>query len=407
MDKTKGSLLYFSTEVPVGTSRLVARLNGTSNLTTNDCDLFARFGSFPSKTLYAAKGKESLSGEMITISNPAAGTWHFMLYGVTDYSDVTLTVNCYSVTDIVLTQIPVNDLPVPSKAVFKGKVVDEAGAGIPKMTLQVRNPITGLTSTLAKTDAKGFFSYSTAIGSEGEHTFDFFFTDMPDTAKGTASHTVSTRKGCLEDNDFFDSSAYIPAVPVEVPLQTDIIGLQNFLNIRNGWTDGAIDGTYETMWVESTLAKAKDDTQLEDQLETGLNLLLYGVEGTGVGNDTTNTSALSAVPFVVHVEATKQGDVLTALNTLGIISGAQKTDIEAGSTGIIAVTSLSDPDEGLTPVDISLLAREQLELLAKIAGNSDVSGSIDVTYSGIASKQLTVMLASGRQINVVVAGFVK
>ncbi|MFZ2656415.1 MAG: leucine-rich repeat protein [Victivallales bacterium] len=403
----KGGILYFSTEVPVGTTRLVAILNGTSNLTANDCNVYAKFANYPTVSSFNAKGVENIASEILTVSNPAVGTWYFMLYGVTEYSDVTLTVNCYSVADIVLTQIPVNDLPVPSKAVFKGKVVDESGAGIPKMTLQVRNPITGLTSTLVKTNAKGFFSYSTAIGSEGEHTFDFFFTDMPDTAKGTASHTVSTRKGCLEDNDFFDSSAYIPAVPVEVPLQTDIIGLQNFLNIRNGWTDGAIDGTYETMWVESTLAKAKDDTQLEDQLETGLNLLLYGVEGTGVGNDTTTTSALSAVPFVVHVESLeKQTVVLDALNALGIIDGTQKTDIENGDIGIIAVTSLSDPGEGLTPVDISLLACEQLELLAKLAAG-DASFVEDKTYSGVASKILTVTLSSGRQINVVVAGFVK
>ncbi|MFZ2657051.1 MAG: leucine-rich repeat protein [Victivallales bacterium] len=407
IDKTKGSILYFSTEVPAGTVRLVATLNGTSNSTANDCNVYAKFANYPTVSSYNAKGVENSTNEVLTVSNPSEGTWYFMLYGVTEYSDVTLTVNCYSVADIVLTQIPVNDLPIPFKAVFKGRVVDEIGTGIPNMILQVRNPITGLTSFLpAKTDAKGFFSYSTKIGSEGEHTFDFFFTDIPDTAKGIASHTVATRKGCFEDNSFFDSSAYVPAAPVAVPLQADIIGLQNFLNTRNGWTDGTFDNAYATMWVESTLVKAKDDAQLESQLVDGLYLLLYGVEGAGVGNDTTNTSALSAVPFVVHVEATKQGDVLTALNTLGIISGAQKTDIEAGSTGIIAVTSLSDPDEGLTPVDISLLAREQLELLANLAAG-DASFVEDKIYSGVAAKILTVMLASGRQINVVVAGFVK
>ncbi|MFZ2658132.1 MAG: hypothetical protein WAX69_24580 [Victivallales bacterium] len=275
------------------------------------------------------------------------------------------------------------------------------------MTLQVRNPITGLTGTLAKTDAKGFFTYSTMIGSEGEHTFDFFFTDMPDTAKGTASHTVATRKGCLEDNNFFDSSSYIPAAPVAVPLQEDIIGLQNFLNIRNGWTNGTFDNAYATMWVESTLAKAKDDAQLTDKLDYhGLYLLLYGVEGAGVGNDATTTSALSAVPFAVRVEYSKRASVLAVLKTLGIISGAQETAINGGRIGIIAVTSLSDPDEGLTPVDISLLACEQLELLAKLAAG-DASFVEDKTYSGVASKILTVTLSSGRQINVVVAGFVK
>jgi hypothetical protein len=275
------------------------------------------------------------------------------------------------------------------------------------MTLQVRNPITGLTSTLAKTDAKGFFTYSTKIGSEGEHTFDFFFTDIRDTAKGTASHTVATRKGCIEDNGFFDSSDDMPAAPVAVPLQADVIGLQNFLNTRNGWNEEVIDDDYAIMWVVSTLVKAKDDAQLTDKLGYhGLYLLLYGVEGAGVGNDATTTSALSAVPFAVRVEYSKRASVLAVLKTLGIISGAQETAINGGRIGIIAVTSLSDPDEGLTPVDISLLAREQLELLAKLAAG-DASFVEDKTYSGVPSKILTVTLDSGRQINVVVAGFVK
>ncbi|MFZ2658439.1 MAG: hypothetical protein WAX69_26130 [Victivallales bacterium] len=211
-------------------------------------------------------------------------------------------------------------------------------------------------------------TYSPYGANLGRIAFDFFFTDIPDTAKGTASHTVTTGKGCLEDNSFFNSSAYIPAAPVAVPLQTDIIGLQNFLDIRNGWTEGTFEDKYATMWVEGTLVKAKDDAQLADPLDYGLYLLLYGVEGAGVGNDTTTTSALSAVPF--------------------------------------SVTTLSDPEEGLTPVSISLLACEQLEVLAKLAAG-DASSVEDKTYSGVPSKIRTVTLSSGRQINVVSTAFVK
>ena len=71
------------------------------------------------------------------------------------------------------------------------------------------------------------------------------------------------------------------------------------------------------------------------------------------------------------------------------------------------MASLNDPGEGLAPVRISLLAGEQLELLAKLAGNHGTSGAADVKYSDVASKQVTVTLASGRRINVVAAGFVK
>ncbi len=402
---------YFSADVPMGTSRLVAFLNGVppSVESTNDCDLFAKFAYYPTKSSFTAKAVEDLVAktEILTVNNPAPGTWYFLLYGTSAYSNVTLTVKCYSVTDIVLTQVPSNDLAVPFTAAFKGKVVDEIGTGIPNMVVQARDPIRGLTASLAKTDAKGVFSYSALINSEGEHTFDFYFTEMPDIAKGTASHTVATRKGCFESNNFFDMSFYLPAKPVPVALQSDITGLQNLLGIRNGWAGGAIDTDYETMWINSTVVKAKDDAQLVGKLDEGLYMFFYGVEGAGVGNDTTTIAALSTVPFVVHVENSKLLDVLAALNALGVIDGTQKDAIRGGSVGIVAVASLNNPDEGLIPVSISLLACEQLELLAKLAGNNGVSGAADVKYSDVASKQVTVTLASGRRINVVSAAFVK
>ncbi|MFZ2654319.1 MAG: hypothetical protein WAX69_05345 [Victivallales bacterium] len=406
--RAKGTALYYSLDVPMGATRMVATLEGVAPPIglSNDCDLYAKFANFPTKALYGAKGIENKTTEVIIISKPASGTWYFMLYGTTAYADMTLTVTYYTMADIVLTQIPVNDLPVPFTAVFKGKVIDDNKVGIPNIVLQVRNPITGLTSTLIKTDTKGVFSYSVKINSEGEHTFDFFFDKIPDDAKGTASHTVATRKGCMEANNFFDFSAYLPAATVAVPLQADIIGLQNFLNTRNGWGEEDIVGIYETMWVDSTLVKAGDDAKLAAKLDEGLYMFFYGVEGAGAGNDTSTTSALSAVPFVVHVKTSMRDAVLAGLKTLGVIDDAQKTAIETGSIGIVAVVSLNDPEEGPTPVSISLLACEQLELLAKLA-KGDGTDVADVKYSDVAAKLVTVMLANGRKINVVAAGFVK
>ena len=408
----KGSALYYSMDVPVGTTRLVATLAGTPPpIGTNDCDLFARFANYSTVALFNAKGVENKTDEILTVTNPAAGTWYFLLYGTTAYSNVMLTVNCYAVADIVLTQIPVNDLAVPFTALFKGKVVDETGAGIPNIIVQVRNPITGLTTSLTKTDASGLFTYSTLINTEGEHTFDFFFTDMPDTVKGTASHTVATRKGCLETNGFFDFSAYLPATPVAVPLQADIVGLQTFLDIRNGWDYlGTVNpgDKYETMWINNTLVKANDDAQLAAKLDEGLYMFFYGVEGAGVGNDTSTLSALSAVPYVVHVNSSTLSTVVTNLNTLGIINDTSKAAILAGNIGIVAVTSLSSPNEATdNNYNISLLAREQLEILAKLAGNQGTSGITDVKYSEVTAKHVTITLANGRKINVVVTGFVK
>ena len=409
------SSAYYSIDVPVGTIRLVAALDGTGRLTpANDCDLFAKFANFPTLTSYNAKGVENKLNEILTVSNPSAGIWYFLLYGYTAYSGVTLTVNYYSVADIVLTQVPVNDLAVPFTAVFRGRVVDEIKTGIPNIVIQARNPITGLTSSLARTDASGSFQYSAPISTEGEHTFDFFFTEMPDKSKGTASHTVATRKGCFieEPNNFFDFSAYLPATPVPVSQQADIMGMQTFLDIRNGWdflgtvTPG---DTYETLWINSTIAEAGDDMQLRGNLDGGLYMFFYGVEGAGVGNDTTTVSALSAVPFVLHVESTaKKASVLAALKTLGLIDNAQELAINGGSLGIVAVAALSNPDEATDGnYNISLFAREQLEILAKIAGNTDISGAVDVNYSGVNAKQITITLANGRKINVVATVFVK
>ncbi|MEI6421237.1 MAG: fibronectin type III domain-containing protein, partial [Lentisphaerota bacterium] len=402
----KGSSLYYSVEVPIGTARLVATLNGTSNAVANDCNLFAKFANFPTRTSYTAKGVENTTSEILTVSNPSPGIWYFLLYGVTDYSGVTLKVKCYSVCDIKLTQVPLNDLAVPFTATFKGMVVDESGnTGVPNIVLQVRNPITGLTSSLTKTDAKGAFTYSAAISSEGEYTFDFLFTEMIDPYKGIASHTVWTRKGCREENDYFDSSSYLAATPA-VLVQADVNGMRNFLNIRNGWEYGAVDEACEAMWIEKTLASASSDASLTGKLDNGLYMLFYGVEGAGVGNDMTTASAFSAAPFVVHVEASKIDTVLSNLNALGIIDDTQKDAILAGNIGVVTVASLSSATEDIDGnMNISLMGREQLETLANLAAGLTSAEVID--YSGDTMKQVTITLSNGREINVVATVFVK
>ncbi|OGV55286.1 MAG: hypothetical protein A2X45_15440 [Lentisphaerae bacterium GWF2_50_93] len=419
-DKLKGSSLYYSVDVPYGTTRIVATLSGTPPPvgTTNDCDLFAKFANFPTKASYSAKGIENLVAktEILTVSNPAAGTWYFLLYGTMAYSNVTLTVKCYATTDILLTTVPSNDLEVPFTAAFKGKVVDETGTGIPNMLLQARNPITGLTTPLVKTDAKGCFAYSALINSEGEHTFDFFFNTMPDTAKGTASHTVATKKGCLDTvNNFFDLSGYIPAKPVVVADHADVRGLQNFLDIRNGWNTAdtvAPGDAYENMWINSTIVQAKDDAQLTGKLNEGLYMFFYGVEGAGVGNDTDKTpkSAFSAVPYVVHVSSDKRDIVLGNLKLNGIIDETQYNDIILnGKIGVVAVAAISNPVEGAVEGDctISMLACEQLEILVGLAEGSVPTADAD-KYSGTLTRKGTVTLpGSDRKINVLTSAFVK
>ena len=184
--------------------------------------------------------------------------------------------------------------------------------------------------------------------------------------------------------------------------------MQTFLNIRNGWDFlGTVPSdTYETMWINSTVIKAENDAQLLGKLDGGLYMFFYGVEGAGAGNDTSANPALSAVPFVVHVADEKRNEVLDNLkDDLGIITLTQYDDIKGGKVGIVAVAALSSPDEATDGYDISLLAREQLEILAKLAAGS---ASADAgTYSGLPVKKVAVTLENGRTINVVGAGFVK
>jgi hypothetical protein len=411
VNMAKGSSIYFSFDVPVKTSRLVATLSGTpppigSNngdlYAKNDCDLFAKFANYPTKTSYTAKGVENTESEVLTVSNPSAGTWFFLLYGTTAYSNITLTVNSYSTMDVVFTEVPQNDLPVPFTAKFKGKVVveDETGeAGIPNIVIKVRNPLTGLTSFLTKTDSKGVFSYSTTVNTEGEHTFDFFFTEIPD--------TVATRKGYLEPNNYFDFSAYLPATPLELT-HDDVIGMQTFLNIRNGWTEGAIDPTFENMWIEETLAAAPADTKLAEKLDAGLYMFFYGVEGASVGNNMSIISAFSAVPFVVRVASDNKEFVLGKLKAQGIIDETQYKDIhEKNKTGVVTVATRSSATEEIDGnMNISLLACEQLEILANLAGSSILRADGD-KYSDILTKQATLTISSGREINVLISAFVK
>ena len=411
----KGSSLYFSVVIPMGTNRLVATLNGTpAPRGDNDCDLFAKFANLPTKTSYNAKGVENTASEILNVSNPSPGTWYFLLYGATAYENVTLTVNCYSVTDILLTQLPSNDMAAPFTATFKGMVVDETGdTGIPNIVLQVRNPITGLTSFLTKTDTNGHFTYSANINTEGEHTFSFLFTDIPDIAKGAASHTVWTRKGCLEPNNFFDFSSYLAATPAELS-QGDTIGLQNFLNIRNGWEFGAINEPYEAMWLVKTIGATQTDANFSDKLDAGLYMFFYGVEGGRVGNDMTPTSAFSAVPYVVHVSSTPStvstpstiSTVLSNLKTLGIIDDTQESAILAGDVGVVTVASLSSASEGVDgDMNISLPGREQLEILAALAAGAADTENFE--YSGVPAKKAMLTLGSGRKINVVMSAFLK
>jgi hypothetical protein len=413
----KGSARYYSIDVPAGTTRLVVTLSGP-NTAADGCDVYAKLGSYPTTASYNKKGVNTKTDEVLTVSNPAEGIWYIMLYGAGtgEYSGRTLNAACYSVADIYLTTVPPGDLSAPFTATFKGKVVDKSGCGISGLTLMARNPITGLNSYLtAKTDASGEFTYSAAISTEGEHTFDFFFTDMPDTAKGTASHTVFTKNTSLYTSDF-DFSAYMRATLAELT-DAETLGMQEFLNTSNGWDDCAVSETYQAMWIDKTVGTVQGDKALLGKLDAGLYLFLYGVEGAGAGNDTGTiastsgavpVSGLSPVPFIVHVNDVDKATVLANLLLLGIMDETTMAGLAAGKVGVVAVAAFSGVDGS---PNISLDAGEQLNLLSNIANNAALEFVQDGKYADVLTKKFKVTVSAAgetdvRQINVITSSFV-
>ncbi|MEI6422708.1 MAG: pre-peptidase C-terminal domain-containing protein, partial [Lentisphaerota bacterium] len=145
--------------VPAGVSRLVVKAWNV----TGSCDLYAKLGMYPTTANYNAKGA-SMKGsadKTLTVTNPAEGTWYVLLYGsgAAGYKYTSLSIDYYTSSDIIFTQVPPDDLAVPFTAVFKGRVLDRSGTGIPGLNLQVRDPLTGLQTWLpAKTDSNGYFT---------------------------------------------------------------------------------------------------------------------------------------------------------------------------------------------------------------------------------------------------------
>ena len=281
--------------------------------------------------------------------------------------------------------------------------------GIAGLGIQVRDPITGLSSWLAsKTDASGYFTYSAIITGEGEYTYDFFFTGIPDNTKSIGSWTVKTKKSPSETSGFFDFSTYLTGTLVELSsTSTPSLGtMQTYMNVRRGFADGPADADSETFWVENTLALAQADTGITSKLDSGLYLLLYGTEGAAIGNGMTAKPGLTASPLLVHVTSGEQGNVIT--NLADFIDPAVVANIASGGIGVVAITVVNNKDEGSGGIgyDISLFADQQLDLLANLAGKIGVTFDTadDRTY-GTSSTRLAKIVIGARTVGVRVGSF--
>lgn len=376
------SQAIYKITIPSGCSRLVATLTPLAGA-TGDCDMYAKFNSYPTTLSYNTKGVEGvpITNETLTVTNPTAGDWYILLYGASTatYSNIQFSVTYYMATNIVITLVPADDQIAPMTPTFKGQVVDEDKKGIPGLTVGVRNPLTGLTFWITtKTDLNGYFTYSTQLCADGEYTFDFYLSTIPDNTTSIASYTVKTRRA---PSGVFDFAGYIPAT-IATLSKTDVGNLQSYMNARRGFANGTLALlAYESLWIDNTLLAASADSKITAKLDSGLYMLYYGTESAAVGNCGTTVSAdnlgLKTTPLLVRVASGSQEAVFASLSANGLIDNALMENVRNGGIGVVVVTAVNNPDEtGVDyDCDISLYSDFQMDLLANIAGNTYVTPS--------------------------------
>lgn len=81
------STRMFRVEVPAGATSVSFALRGTSG----DADLYVRYGTPPTLTVYDARPYRADSNETVTPTTARAGTWYVMVHAYSTYSATTLT----------------------------------------------------------------------------------------------------------------------------------------------------------------------------------------------------------------------------------------------------------------------------------------------------------------------------
>ncbi len=84
-----GSALAYTMAVPSGATNLTFTTSGG----TGDADLFVRFGSAPTDTVFDCKSDGATSAETCTIAAPSAGTYHVRLKAYAAFSGVSIVGN--------------------------------------------------------------------------------------------------------------------------------------------------------------------------------------------------------------------------------------------------------------------------------------------------------------------------
>lgn len=119
-----GAWKYYCVTVPSGTTNLAVTTTGGSG----NADLYLRFDSKPTSSVYGCRSRSSGNAESCSQSNPTAGTWYIGLYGSSSASGITITASmtsspggCYTLTKTVnpsgsgtISASPANSLGCPA-----------------------------------------------------------------------------------------------------------------------------------------------------------------------------------------------------------------------------------------------------------------------------------------------------
>ena len=85
----KNAQLKYTVNIPAGVSNLTIAITGSTS-TSNDADLYLKFGSAPTTSSYDCRPYKPGSNESCAVSNPKAGTYYIMLNGYSAFSGVSL-----------------------------------------------------------------------------------------------------------------------------------------------------------------------------------------------------------------------------------------------------------------------------------------------------------------------------
>jgi Zn-dependent metalloprotease len=92
---SSGTWHYYTVDVSANQAALYVTTSGPNG----DADLYVRFGSNPTTTLYACQSIGSNSNESCVVNSPVAGTWHIGIHAWSTYSGVSLSAKQFSTQD--------------------------------------------------------------------------------------------------------------------------------------------------------------------------------------------------------------------------------------------------------------------------------------------------------------------